>query len=109
MLNKTYEKTYAAVRHIPRGKVATYGLIAAVAGFPGQSRMVGYALNSLPEGYQVPWHRVINSQGKISLGTAGGWGEYQRSLLEAEGVIFNDIGKIDLSIYLWQPAAGISF
>lgn len=108
MLNKTYEKIYTVIQLIPRGKVATYGLIAEVASLPGQARLVGYALNSLPEGYQVPWHRVINSQGKISLSTSGGWGEYQRSLLEAEGVIFNDIGKIDLKIYLWQPAAGIS-
>ncbi len=62
----TYQLIYATVRQIPRGHVATYGQIAELAGLPRQARQVGYALHALPEKTTVPWHRVVNPQGKIS-------------------------------------------
>jgi len=87
-----------STRRIPRGYVSTYGTIATLAGFSGQPRLAGYALHNLPAGTDVPWHRVINAAGMISLrGTAG---ELQRRLLEEEGVVF-DGKKIDLAICGW--------
>ncbi len=68
-----YGAIWDAVRRIPRGRVATYGQIAALAGRPGQPRLVGYALHHLPEGSKVPWHRVVNAQGKISWRPTGGF------------------------------------
>jgi len=98
-----YEWIYAVVRRIPYGRVATYGQIAALAGFPGQARQVGYALHSLPEGSEVPWQRVINARGEVSLRSEAGWEHYQRHLLAEEGVVFNDSGRVDLDRYRWEP------
>ena len=87
-----YARIYAAVSRVPRGRVATYGQIAGVAGLPGQARMVGYALSALPEGSRVPWHRIVNAAGRISLRSGERpMGEIQRFLLEKEGVAY-DIG-----------------
>jgi methylated-DNA-protein-cysteine methyltransferase-like protein len=89
---------WSSTRRIPRGHVSTYGTIAALAGFSGQGRLAGYALHNLPAGANVPWHRVINAAGMISLrGTAG---ELQRRLLKEEGVVF-DGKKIDLAVWGW--------
>ena len=98
-----YPRIYAVVQRIPHGRVATYGQIAALAGFPGQARQVGYALHSLPEGSEVPWQRVINARGEVSLRSEAGWEHYQRHLLEEEGVVFNDAGRVDLDRYRWEP------
>ncbi len=99
----------AVVRRIPEGRVATYGQIAMLAGIRGQARLVGYALNSLPEGHDVPWHRVINAKGRISLRTGeGDWGDYQRHLLKREGVRFDPTGRISLAAYQWKPETGDS-
>jgi methylated-DNA-protein-cysteine methyltransferase-like protein len=97
----TYRRIYAVVKRIPRGKVATYGQVAILAGLPGHARQVGYALHALSEasGAKVPWHRVINAQGKISL--REGW-ELQRAKLEAERVRFRG-DKIDLARFGWGP------
>jgi methylated-DNA-protein-cysteine methyltransferase-like protein len=81
--------------------VATYGQIAELAGLEGHARQVGYALHDLPEKNNVPWHRVVNSQGEISLRTAGDSHELQRMLLESEGVVFNEKSRIDLKKYRW--------
>jgi len=102
MSSSSYQKIYQIVKKIPRGKVATYGQIAILAGFPRQARLIGYALNSLPEDLEIPWHRVINSQGKISFSADSGWYEYQKSLLENEGIEFSPAGKIDLQQFQWQ-------
>ena len=91
---QAYQRIYAAVRRIPRGRVATYGQIAELAGLEGHARQVGYALHVAPEG--LPWHRVINAQGKISARAGSDWGELQRLLLEAEGVSFDGNGRVDL-------------
>lgn len=99
-----YSRIFAVVRRVPRGRVATYGQIAALAGFPGQARQVGYALHSLPEGSDVPWQRVVNARGEVSPRSEGGWEHYQRHLLEEEGVAFNEAGRIDLERFRWEPS-----
>lgn len=96
-----YSGIYEAVKHIPYGKVATYGQIARLAGIPGHARQVGYALHCLRDGHQVPWHRVINSKGCISLDPSGSGG-LQQQLLESEGIIFNVDRSISLKHYGWE-------
>jgi methylated-DNA-protein-cysteine methyltransferase-like protein len=96
-----YARIYAAVNHIPYGKVATYGQIARIAGIPGHARRVGYALHSLPDGQDVPWHRVINGKGRISLDPSGS-GALQKQLLESEGIEFDVDGTIPLKKYGWE-------
>ena len=98
-----YSRIYSVVEAIPPGLVATYGQVAALAGYPGQARQVGYALHSLPSESGLPWQRVINAKGEVSLRSEGGWENYQRHLLEEEGVVFNDKGRIDLSSFRWEP------
>jgi methylated-DNA-protein-cysteine methyltransferase-like protein len=88
------------VRKIPKGKVATYGEVASVSGLLRQARLVGYALHNLPPGSTVPWHRVINAQGRVSLPDTDGMYERQVRLLRKEGVVFRR-GAVDLSRYGW--------
>jgi methylated-DNA-protein-cysteine methyltransferase related protein len=98
----TYDLIHRIVSQIPRGRVATYGQIADLAGIPGQARRVGYALSALPDGTAVPWQRVINAKGEISLRHAGGE-KLQRKLLRAEGVLAARDGKIPMNRYQWRP------
>ena len=98
----TYQLIYATVRNIPKGRVATYGQIAELAGLPRQARLVGYALHALPERSTVPWHRVVNAQGKISLRSADGADTTQKKRLQREGVRFSDRGAIEMGRYRWQ-------
>lgn len=103
---------WALVRQVPPGKVCTYGRIAALVGPPAGmdpkdylafgARWVGGAMAACPEG--VPWQRVVNAQGKISLRPRQG-GELQRELLEAEGIEFDNRDRIDLSVYAWEGPA----
>ena len=86
------------VSQIPRGRVTTYGHIAALAGWPSHSRMVGRTLRYTPGAEQLPCHRVVNKQGR----TAPGW-SLHRPLLEAEGVRFKSNGHVDMSRHLWVP------
>ena len=102
MTNPTYQRIYATVRRIPRGRVATYGQVAELAGLEGRARQVGYALHALPSGSGVPWHRVINARGEISARSGSDWGELQRLLLEAEGVAFDSDGRVSLERYRWR-------
>ena len=95
-----YERIYAVIRQIPAGQVSTYGLIARIVG-QGDARTVGYALAAVTEASGVPWQRVINSQGRISLRGAEGYGE-QRTLLEAEGIQFDAQGRVDLKRFGWS-------
>jgi methylated-DNA-protein-cysteine methyltransferase-like protein len=97
--NSTYERIWAAVRKIPAGRVSSYGLVARAAGMPGHARLVGYALHAL-DSDDVPWHRVINNRGAISLPEADGRAALQRTLLEAEGVVFEG-GRADLMRFGW--------
>lgn len=101
-MNTNYLRIYKAVKRIPRGRVATYGQIATIAGLDGHARQVGYAMHSLPAGIDVPWHRVINAQGEVSPRSRGDSHELQRMLLEAEGVEFDRRGRIDLEKYRWN-------
>ncbi len=100
----TYARIYAVVDRIPAGRVATYGQVAALAGLAGRARQVGYALHALPSDAEVPWHRVINARGEVSPRSEGPWEEYQRHLLEGEGVIFDMAGRVDLSSFRWEPS-----
>ena len=96
----TYERIYAVVRQVPSGRVATYGQIAAIVG-DCTARMVGYALAATPAGSDVPWQRVINAQGKISLRAASGENTLQRQLLEEEGVRFDAQNRVNFRQYRW--------
>jgi len=95
-----YKLIYAVIAQIPKGKVATYKQVAILAGLAGHARMVGYALNKAPDHLNLPWHRVINSQGKISYSISrGGHDDLQKQLLKEEGIIFSKNGVIDLDKY----------
>ncbi len=100
MISQTYQQIYEVVKRIPAGKVATYGQIAALAGLPGAARQVGYAMHAITEEMDLPWQRVLNAKGESSLSQGA---ELQRSMLEAEGVVFSPDGRVDLKRYQWQP------
>lgn len=97
-----YGRIWRQVARIPRGRVATYGQIASLAGLGRNARQVGYALHALPEGVAVPWQRVVNAAGRISLPHEDGRYDLQRALLESEGVVFAR-GRIDLARFGWRP------
>ena len=95
-----YKLIYDVIAQIPRGKVATYKQVANLAGLAGHARMVGYALNKAPKHLNLPWHRVINSQGKISYSLSrGGHDDLQKQLLIAEGIMFSKNEIVDLDKY----------
>ncbi len=96
-----YLRIYLVVRQIPRGRVATYGQIGAIVGV-STPRMVGYALASLPAGSDVPWQRVINAQGKISLRADSSENHLQRQLLEEEGIHFDAQKRVDFRRFRWS-------
>ena len=94
----TFEKIYAVVRKIPVGKVASYGQVAAAAGNPRWSQVVGYALHVNPEPGVIPCHRVVKKDGGISEAFAFGGANVQRDLLISEGVVFIDDKNVDMKI-----------
>ena len=96
---KTFEKIYEVVKTIPKGKVATYGQVALLAGNPRWARVVGYALHVNPDPETVPCYRVVNREGKVADSFAFGGGHIQRQMLEADGIIFEADGRIDLKKY----------
>ncbi len=95
----TFEKIYEVVKSIPKGKVATYGQVAMLAGNPRWARVVGYALHQNPAPGVIPCHRVVNREGKVAETFAFGGGTIQREILEKEGIKFEKDGHIDLNIY----------
>ena len=95
----TFEKIYEVVKSIPKGKVATYGQVALLAGNPRWARVVGYALHVNPEPGIIPCHRVVNREGKVAPSFAFGGEGAQRQLLESEGIVFESDGRIDLGKY----------
>jgi methylated-DNA-protein-cysteine methyltransferase-like protein len=101
-MSNFFQQVYRVVRRIPRGKVATYGQIAALLGYPHAARTVGWAMHAVPEDSDVPWHRVINAQGRISTSCQEHETNLQRQRLEAEGVAFGPDDRIDLKVYLWE-------
>ena len=99
----TFEKIYEQVKKIPRGKVATYGQIALMAGNPRWSQVVGYALHSNPEPGIIPCHRVVNKEGKLAKAFAFGGENVQRDMLINEGVIFLNEDTVDLENCRYNP------
>ncbi|MDH4212106.1 MAG: MGMT family protein [candidate division WOR-3 bacterium] len=97
-----YERVVKIIRSIPGGKIATYGQIADYAGNPRAAREVAYILHSSSDKEKLPWHRVINSKGSISLKRGRGY-ELQKKMLEDEGVVFDDEDHVDLLRFRWQP------
>ncbi len=99
----TFEKIYEQVKRIPRGKVASYGQIALLAGNPRWSRVVGYALHSNPDPEHIPCHRVVTKEGRLSSAFAFGGENIQRELLLGEGVSFVEDNRVDMKNYIWKP------
>lgn len=100
-MNEFHMQIFTVIHQIPKGKISTYGTIAKMAGYPGYARHVGKALGHLPEGSTLPWYRVVNSQGKISL--KGNDLLRQKTKLVDEGIEVSELGKISLKQYLWRP------
>ncbi|HEB88026.1 MAG TPA: methyltransferase [Deltaproteobacteria bacterium] len=99
-----WQPVYRVVRRIPSGRVATYGEVAAWAGMPGAARQVGWALAALGPRDDVPWHRVINAEGRISPRGGPEIEDLQRAMLESEGVLFGPGGRVDLARFGWKRA-----
>lgn len=99
----SYQRIYQVVGRIPPGRVATYGQVAALAGLAGHARQVGYALHALPESSGVPWHRVVNAKGEISLRAMPGAELVQQQRLAREGVHLQPNGRIPLEQVRWRP------
>ena len=102
-----YEQVYALVRRIPRGAVTSYGRVAHMLGRPNAARAVGYALSALKDEHadkreEVPWHRVINSQGRVSIQNREYSAQEQARLLRAEGVMVSDDLRVNLDRFLWD-------
>jgi methylated-DNA-protein-cysteine methyltransferase-like protein len=97
-----YERIYGIVNLIPRGRVATYGQIAAMAG-RCTPRMAGYVMAALPAERDIPWHRVINAKGMVSPRSGDDSHGLQRVMLEAEGVVFDHRERVNLSVFGWRP------
>mgnify|MGYP003681953900 CR=1 FL=1 len=98
-MTSVFERVYEALATIPPGRVVTYGQIAEHLGMYYGGRKVGWAMRHCPA--QLPWHRVVNSQGRISLRSPGPF-DLQRALLEDEGVQFDSTNRVDLSVYRWD-------
>ena len=97
-----FQRVYEVVKQIPCGKVATYGQIARLCGYPRMSRQVGWALHVNPEPYVTPCHRVVNREGKLAGAFAFGGQNVQHDLLASEGVTFVDNDTVDLTKNLWE-------
>ena len=97
-----YQRVIRTIKQIPKGRVATYGQVARVAGWARGVRQVVWVLHSSSDKEKLPWHRVINHKGKISLPKYGGYAQ-QKQLLVDEGVEFDSLDKIDFNLYQWQP------
>lgn len=95
------EKIWQIVHQIPKGKVASYGQVAKLAGLPGYARFVGYAMKKLPAGTKLPWHRVVNSQGKLSFPRDTQQYQTQKARLEADGIVFIN-GRFAMKKYGWN-------
>lgn len=98
-----YDRIYAVVKRIPKGRVATYGQVAALAGLPGHARQVGYALHALPENHRLPWHRVVNAKGEVSPRAWPFAEDMQRAYLESEGIPFDERNRFPLEQFRWRP------
>ncbi len=95
----TFETIYEVVKQIPKGKVATYGQVATLAGNPHLSQIVGYALHANPDNSNIPCHRVVNRFGEVAKAYVFGGSDIQRSILESEGVEFDKNGRVIMEKY----------
>ncbi len=102
MDKSVFEKIYDVVKQIPRGKVATYGQVALLAGNPRWARVVGYALHVNPDPDSIPCYRVVNREGRVSPAFAFGGENMQILMLESDGIEVTD-GRVDLSVCQWLP------
>lgn len=100
-MTKLSQLIVQTISNIPKGKVLTYGAVAAIAGSPRAARQVSWLLKTQTEKHNLPWHRVINSKGMISIKEFHGY-SMQKHLLESEGVVFDKYDKVDLKLYLWD-------
>lgn len=101
--DEAVEAICAVIRRIPRGWVATYGQVAAMAGMPRRARLVGRILQRLPPAIKIPWHRVVNAKGEVSYSLSRNGGDVvQRRLLEKEGIEFDDNNRLDLERCRWR-------
>lgn len=100
--SERYLRIYEVVRRVPEGRVATYGQVAVMAGLPGHARQVGYALHACRPEDELPWQRIVNAKGEISLRSEPGYEGLQRAILESEGVEFDPAGRIDLKRFRWE-------
>lgn len=98
-MSSFYSEVYEAVKRIPEGKVTNYGTIAAIAGRPRSSRLVGWALHVNPDPANIPCHRVVMKDGSLAPAFAFGGPEIQRMLLEKEGVGFTEDGRVNMALY----------
>ena len=96
----TFEHIYMVVRTVPKGKVASYGQIARLVGNPGLSRVVGYALHANPDPENIPCYRIVNRFGEVSEAFAFGGGNRQREMLEADGVMFDENGRVKKEYFI---------
>lgn len=101
MSDSVFERIYKVVKQIPKGKVATYGQVAFLAGNPRWARVVGYALHVNPDPESIPCYRVVNRNGEVSKAFAFGGENMQIQLLQNDGIVFTD-GKVDLNKYGWK-------
>ncbi len=101
MIKTSTQQAVNIIRNIPEGRVLTYGMVAALAGKPRGARQISRILHSMSKKYDLPWHRIVNSKGKISLKQSRGY-ELQKALLESEGIKFSKTDTIDLKLYSWN-------
>jgi len=101
MIKTSTRQAVNIIRNIPEGRVLTYGMVAALAGKPRGARQISRILHSMSKKYDLPWHRIVNSKGKISLKQSRGY-ELQKALLESEGIKFSKTDTIDLKLYSWN-------
>ncbi|MBN1624064.1 MAG: MGMT family protein [Clostridia bacterium] len=102
-MNEFDERIYKLALLVPKGNVASYGQLAAMAGKPQNSRAVGRAMKNAPSGHDIPCHRVVNQNGEIAPSHVFESKKHQRAMLEAEGVVFKSNGKIDMKKSQWKP------
>lgn len=98
------ERIWQVVSQIPKGKVVSYGQVAKLAELPGYARYVGYVMKNLPAGTRLPWHRVVNSQGRLSFPRDSAQYQRQKRLLEGEGIVFIE-GRFSMKKYGWMESA----
>lgn len=101
-MDNYFNKVYGIVAKIPKGKVATYGQISALLGEASNARVVGWAMKAAPENLNLPCHRVVNKQGKLSPNYVFGHEDFQRAMLQAEGITFRGDGTINMEKHLWD-------